>query len=212
MKSEEAKEFTKYYQKKRVTRTYDKQREGNQYRINKRKIELRHFLDLLDKKDNEKVLEIGCSNGFLTQHLGKVVAIDTSKDMLKFAHSKNSFANCIYGDMFKLNFKRKSFDKIVTMRVWNHLDKTDLIKALRESKKVLKNNGYLIFDVEEKNWLRRFVGFFYKHITGITGFKIYQYSLNEIKEILNDEGFEIKQIRFLKHRIGRQIVLRAKLK
>jgi len=31
------------------------------------------------------------------------------------------------------------------------------------------------------------------------------------KEILNNEGFEIKQIRFLKHRVGRQIVLRAKL-
>jgi len=212
MKSRETQEFTKYYQQKKVTGTYDKQREGNLYRKRKRQIELKHFLDLIDKKNKDKVLELGCSSGFLTEHLGKVTAIDTSKDMLGVAHSKNPKAKCIPGDMFELSFKNQFFDKVVTMRVWNHLNEQDLRKAIRESKRVLKDNGYLIFDAEEKNWLRKIMAFFYQNITRITGFKIYQYSLREINKILNQEGFKIESVRFLKHKVGRQIILRAKLK
>ena len=212
MKSKETEEFTKYYQQKKVTSTYDKQRESNLYRKKKRQSELKHFLDLIDKKNNEKVLELGCSSGFLTEHLGEVTAIDTSEGMLETAHSKNPKAKCIYGDMFELPFKNNFFDKIVTMRVWNHLNKEDLRRAISESKRVLKIGGYLIFDIEEKNLLRKMVAVIYQAITRITGFRIYQYSLEEINRILNQEGFKIENIKFLKHKIGRQIILKNKLK
>jgi ubiquinone/menaquinone biosynthesis C-methylase UbiE len=210
IKSKETEEFTKYYQQDKVTGTYDAQREGNKYRKNKRKIELKIFLDLIDKKDGEEVLELGCSSGFLTEHLGKVTAIDTSEDMLKIAHSKNPKSKCIPGDMFNIPFEDNTFDKVVTMRVWNHLNEDDLRKAIKESRRVLKPNGYLIFDAEEKSILRRIVGFFYQKITRVTGFKIYQYSIKDIKNILNEEAFNVESIQFLKHRVGRQIVFKAR--
>ena len=209
-KSKEANEFTEYYQQKKVTGTYDTQREASKYRKEKRKKELRFFLELLNKKDKEKVLELGCSSGFLTQHLGKVTAIDTSEGMLGIAHSKNPDAKCVSGDMFKLQFEDESFDKVVTMRVWNHLDETDLRNAMRESKRVLKKNGVLVFDIEEKNFLRKIVAKIYQSVTRITGFKIYQYSLNELRKILKEEGFKIESGRFLKHRIGRQMIFRVR--
>jgi ubiquinone/menaquinone biosynthesis C-methylase UbiE len=211
MKSKKSQEFTKYYQQKKVTGTYDAQREGNTYRIRKRGKELKIFLELIDKGPNEEVLELGCSSGFLTKHLGKVTAIDTSEDMLELAHSKNPLSKCIPGDMFELQFPENSFDKVTTMRVWNHLDRIDLIKAIKESKRVLKKGGYLIFDAEEKNWLRKIIAFWYQTLTGITGFKIYQYSLKEIKKILHSEGFKIEKIKALQHRVGRQLIFRAKL-
>ena len=157
MKSKDTQKFTRYYQEKRVTGTYDSQREGNKYRREKRALELKCFLELLDKKGKEKVLELGCSSGFLTKHLGEVTAIDTSKDMLEIAHNKNPDSKCIYADMFELPFKDNSFDKVITMRVWNHLNKIDLIKAIRESKRVLKRGGYLIFDAEDKSLDRKSV-------------------------------------------------------
>ncbi len=210
MKSQDAQAFTEYYRQKKVTGTYDAQREGNAYRRAKRAVELKHFLELIDKRKNEKVLELGCSSGFLTEHLGKVTAIDTSTGMLEIARSKNPLAKCIPGDMFDLQFKNGEFDKVVTMRVWNHLNEEDLRNAIRQARKVLKNNGRLIFDAEEYNVLRKIVAFFYQKITGITGYKIYQYSLNEINKILKEEGFVIETTRFLKHRVGRQIILRAR--
>jgi ubiquinone/menaquinone biosynthesis C-methylase UbiE len=211
MKSKEAQEFTEYYRRKNVTGTYDVQREGNRYRKNKREKELGIFLNFLDKKSGEKVLELGCSSGFLTKHLGEVTAIDTSTGMLEVAHSKNPKARCLSGDMFKMDFEDNSFDKIITMRVWNHLDQTDFERALKEVKRVLKPNGIFVFDMEDRSWLRVFVSFFYKRIFRTTGFKIYQYSLGELKKTLASAGFKIEKIGFLRHRIGRQIVMRTRL-
>lgn len=211
MKSKDAAKFSEYYKKDRVTKTYDSQRQANRYRVEKRKRELKNFLDLIGKKTNDKVLELGCSSGFLTEHLGEVTAIDTSEGMLEIANKKNPKAKCIVADMFELPFKNDSFDKVVTMRVWNHLDENDLKRAIREAKRVLKNQGYLIFDAEEKFWLRKIIAIVYQKLTRITGYKIYQYSFKELKKILGEEGFVIERIRFLKHRVGRQIILRTRL-
>ena len=204
-------EFKRYYQKEKVTSSYTTQRMGNKYRRKKREEELKIFLGLLDKKDGEKVLEVGSSNGFLTEHLGKdVTAIDTSKEMLKFTKEKNPEAEVIEADMFKLPFKKKTFDKVVVMRVWNHLNEEDLRLVLRESKRVLKNGGHLIFDMEEKSWLRRFIHFFYKKLFGVTGFNIYQYSIGKMTYILSSENFFLEKHKELNHRIGRQIIWRIR--
>jgi len=211
MKSKDTAAFTEYYRQKNVTGTYDSQREATEYRRRKRALELKYFLDLIGKQEKENVLELGCSSGFLTKYLGKVTAIDTSEGMLETARKKNPLAKCIPADMFELPFKDGLFDKVVTMRVWNHLNEADLRKAIRESRRVLKKRGYLIFDAEEKSMIRRFVGFFYKMIFRPTGYTIYQYSLPELKKILWQEGFKIEKIRILKHRVGRQILLRNQL-
>jgi ubiquinone/menaquinone biosynthesis C-methylase UbiE len=211
MKSEDTKKFTEYYREKNVTGTYDNQREATDYRRRKRALELKHFLDLIDKKDKDNVLELGCSSGFLTKYLGKVTAIDTSEVMLKIAHNKNPSADCIHADMFEMPFKNDTFHKVVTMRVWNHLNEEDLRKAINEVKRVLKPNGFLIFDMEEKNALRRFVGYFYQKMFKTTGYKIYQYTVPEIRKILDEEGFKILDGRTLKHKVGRQVILRSRL-
>lgn len=200
--------FKEYYQQNKVSATYDKQREGNKYRRKKRELELKYFLELLDVNPNDDILELGCSSGFLTEHLGKVTAIDTSTNMLDITRKKNPKATCLEGDMFDLKFNKK-FNKVVTMRVWNHLDIEDLARALEQVNCVLKSRGVLVFDAEESNLLRRIVAYFYQTITGITGFKIYQYSLGELIELLHSKGFEIEKVRFLNHRIGRQIILRC---
>jgi len=211
MKSRDTQKFTEYYRQQHVTGTYDNQREATEYRRRKRALELRHFLDLIDKKEGEKVLELGCSSGFLTKYLGKVTAIDTSEGMLKIAHSKNPSAKCIHADMFSLPFNDKSFDKVVTMRVWNHLNEEDLRKVIKESKRVLKKGGYLIFDIEEKSIMRTIVSKIYQFLFKPTGYTIYQYSLNETRKILADEGFKIVDGKTIKHRVGRQIVLKNRL-
>lgn len=210
-KSEDTQKFTEYYRQKHVTGTYDRQREGTEYRRRKRALELKYFLDLIDKREKEKVLELGCSSGFLTKYLGKVTAIDTSEDMLKITYGKNPSAKCISADMFEMPFKDKSFDKVVTMRVWNHLNEEDLRRALREVKRVLKSEGHLIFDMEEKSTIRKIVSVFYKWLFRPTGYLIYQYTLPEMRKILNEEGFKIIKARVLKHRVGKQYILKMQL-
>lgn len=210
MAKESKEKFKEYYKKENVTGTYDKQREGSLYRRKKREKELKIFLELLDKKEGEEVLELGVSSGALTKYLGKCIAIDTNQEMLKLTKQKNPQAQCICADMFKLPFQDKIFNSVVTIRVWTHLNERELRDAIRESRRVLKDGGILVFDVEEHNPLRRVVHFFYKRLFRITGYKIYPYRLSHITKIVTEEGFMVEQIKFLKHRIGRQIILRAR--
>ena len=209
MKNKE--DFKDYYKKKEVTGSYDSQREATEYRRIKRKNELLIFLDLINKKEGDDVLEIGCSSGVLTKYLGNVTAIDTSLDMLKLAKKKNPKATLFEADMFRIDklFEEEGLDTIVTQRVWNHLKEEELREMMKKSFKILKKKGYLIFDIESKNWLRRTIHLFYKKIFRITGFKIYQYSYEEIKKILEDEGFKLKRIEYLKHRVGNQMIFKA---
>ena len=203
--------FKEYYKKKDVTTTYDSQRLGTEYRRNKREKELEIFLRFLDKEEEDEILELGCSSGFLTKYLGKkVTAIDTSREMLEIVRNKSPWAKCLVADMFELPFRDKAFHKVITMRVWTHLNENDLRLVLNESKRVLKPKGIVVFDIEEKNWIRKLVNFFYKRIFKITGFKIYQYSLKKIKIILEEKGFTLERVGYLKHRIGRQIILKIK--
>lgn len=201
--------FKEYYLQKQVYSTYDKQREGSLYRKKKRQKELNIFLELINKQPKDNILEIGCSSGFLTMHLGKCTAIDTNAAMLKLAKKKNPLAKYFVMDMFKMTFLPNSFDKIVTMRVWTHLNKKNLQRILKKTHKLLKENGSLIFDIEDKNILRQFIRFFYKRLFKITGYKVYQYSYKEIKELLEKNDFEIVEHRVLKHKIGRQIIYKA---
>lgn len=203
-------EFKEYYKKEDVTSTYDTQREGTKYRKAKRKRELQIFLDLLNKKDEDNVLELGCSSGFLTQHLGKVTAIDTSKEMLKITKQKNPQAKVLEADMFKLPFEDNSFNKVVIIRVWGHLSRIELKDALKEARRVLQKEGILVFDLEEFSILRIIINFFYKKFFRIKGYKNYRWSIKEATKILNEEGFIVDEIRFLKHKIGRQFVMRGK--
>jgi 2-polyprenyl-3-methyl-5-hydroxy-6-metoxy-1,4-benzoquinol methylase len=123
--------FKEYYKDNEVTGTYHDQRSKTKYRRTKRQLELKHFLDLLDKKGKEKVIELGCSGGFLTDHLGDCTAIDTSFGMLKITKERNPKAKVKEADMFELPYKDKSFDKVVTMRVWAHLPEEELVTAVK---------------------------------------------------------------------------------
>ena len=206
--------FSEYYKRKDVTSTYESQREGSDYRKHKRYIELGVILEFLDKKPKDKLLEIGCSSGFLTKHLGKVTAIDTSGGMIKIARRRNPEATIFLSDMFKLPspFWEKSFDKVVTMRVFTHLDEKDLRKMLKNIKKVLKPKGIIIFDRELFSPLRTFVHFFYGRIFKIKGYKVYRYREEKIRKIIDEEGFDLIDTDYVKGRVGKQMFFKARKK
>lgn len=211
-------EFKKYYQKKEVTSTYIDQRMATQYRRDKRAKEFRIFLDLLNKKPGEKVLEIGASGGCLTKFLGKVIALNISKEMLRTIKEKNPEAKLVCSDMFKLPkpFKPASFDKIVSVRVMTHLKQDELLKVLKKINLTLKDNGRLVFDLEEYSIIRQIARLIYTHIFNIfrknkiLGYPVYQYKLFQAIEILHKAKFEVIGLEFLPHKVGRQIMFLAR--
>ncbi len=107
-------------------------------------------LDDLGVTANEAIVDVGCGTGNLTQALlnklsqaGRVLAIDTSNEMVKRATDKISDPRVEWhvGDASHMLIKDSSVDRIICFSVWPHFE--DLDAVIEEFKRVLRERGAL---------------------------------------------------------------------
>jgi len=93
-----------------------------------------------------KILDVACGPGHDTDYLTKkgfdCLGIDLSEKMIRFA-KKNYQGKFRVMDFFHLDFKRGSFNGIWCSSALVHVDKDDLVKLLKNFKKLLRKNGIL---------------------------------------------------------------------
>lgn len=109
------------------------------------------FKRILGNVKGKKILDVGCGNGslsfFLAQNEADVIGIDLSSNFIEFCQVEAKKLGLIVD--FKVmnaqipDFKENFFDIIVGSRVIHHLPNIDLF--LRECKRLLKKNGYIVF-------------------------------------------------------------------
>lgn len=115
--------------------------------------------------ENSKVLEIGCTNGFSSIEINKlincnVIGIDINKNSVENANKKitengldSQKISFEYGNAEDLRFKDNEFDLIICGNAMSFV--TNKIKAIDELKRVLKPNGFIsivpIWYVENPN-------------------------------------------------------------
>lgn len=112
----------------------------------------RDFLEKLKiETKTKKVLDFGCGIGNLTERVinfnpKKVVAVDISDEAIKKAKDKPNVKNknieFRVENCEKLNLNSNSFDLAYGSGILHHLD---LNKSLREIKRILKDDGKIIF-------------------------------------------------------------------
>lgn len=164
-------------------------------------IEKQWYLSGLDK--NDIVLDLGCGNGYQTikaaQKCKKIIGLDKNTQNLNIAKkmSKDKKINNIQFKELdlekKLIFKNNYFDKVLILDILEHLNNRG--QFLSEIKRVLKPGGigFLSLPNKDTSW---------KKIQKKTGINYYtdpdhkiEYSLNQIKKILNKAGFKILSIK-----------------
>lgn len=99
------------------------------------------------KKNNLKILDVGCGTGgtmLALQQYGKVWGIDISKLCIDYC-KKNGLKNVQIAGATKLPFKENTFDIVLMLDVIEHVKNDN--KAMAEAKRVLKPNGLLLITI-----------------------------------------------------------------
>lgn len=124
--------------------TYDENRFDNTYGhfIDS---EERHVLNrLLTGKEN-KVLEIACGTGRLLDYAG--YGIDASEKMLTIARQKFPKTDLQQSLGQSTPFNDAYFDAVYSFHLMMHLEQEDIYGIIKESHRILKPKGRLIFDI-----------------------------------------------------------------
>jgi 2-polyprenyl-3-methyl-5-hydroxy-6-metoxy-1,4-benzoquinol methylase len=112
------------------------------------------FKKFVGEVDNKKILDLGCGEGYNTRIFAKqgakMTGIDISSQMIAHAvsHEKNKplgidYQITSFSDLSI--FKSNSFDTIISTMAL--MDSPDYDNAMKESFRVLKNNGKIFFSI-----------------------------------------------------------------
>ncbi len=140
--------------------------------------------NLANKK--QKILDVGCGTGKNLEtfsKFGEVIGIDNSIDAINFCKKRGFKA--IKGDIEKMPFKSNFFDAVTALDVLEHVDD---VKALKEIKRVLNQDGILIITVPAFSWLwsKWDEVLFHKR----------RYSAKSLKKVLTQNGFKVSKISY----------------
>ena len=124
---------------------------------NRKQLEFVESIKKINSK--EKMLDIGCATGKLTELLGEktrnIVGIDLDKELLKEAKEKHPNLNFENMNMLKINekFEENSFDRVVSFgNTLVHLDSREEVEEFfQKVYKTLKFNGFFIVQIINYN-------------------------------------------------------------
>lgn len=170
----------------------------------------RRIIEETSPQPEEKIIDLGCGTGyylFLLSNLGINLnltgfdyddkAMSEAKDLLS-----NKKIEFITGDLHKMPFKDKSFDKAVMSEVLEHVEDDE--QVLKEVYRILKKGGTLVISVPSLNYpffwdpinwiLQKFIGIHIKtgFFSGIWSGHLRLYFLPDLKKKFESVGFKIE--------------------
>ena len=124
---------------------------------NRKQLEFVESIKKINSK--EKMLDIGCATGNLTELLGEktrnIIGIDLDKELLKEAKDKHPNLNFENMNMLEVNekFEENSFDRVVSFgNTLVHLDSREEVEEFfQKVYKTLKFNGFFIVQIINYN-------------------------------------------------------------
>ena len=133
--------YNKFNEDKRLTRRHG---------IVEYTVAMKYINDYLEKMNNPKIIDIGAGTGKYSIELSNrgydVTAVELVKHNLRVIEKNNKDIKVILGNAINLNkIKDKSYDLVLLFGPLYHLISQDeKVKALKEAKRVLKDDGILM--------------------------------------------------------------------
>ena len=187
-------EIKEFYEAKAVAEEYIRTRFTRPLGKVQHTRQVQYLNEVIQKRGVQDVLEIACGPARLTAEVKGFesgYAVDNSKEMLKIAEERvDSDSNWTFykQDAFDLDLGRR-FDLAYSFRFIRHFEKVERGEIYRQIRKVLKDDGLLIFDAV----CYRFPGFSVSHKTNGKP-KIYDKIYRDEQELsaeLEQSGFSL---------------------
>lgn len=124
------------------------------------------------------MIDIGCGNHKVKGSIGVDIKKTSEVDIL--------------ASVYELPFEDKTFDVAYLHEVIEHLDNPK--KALKEIRRILKDDGILHITTPNSQYLFRLVRLFFNIKPKVDSEHINSWSLGELENLLRDSGFKIKSI------------------
>lgn len=127
------------------------------------RLRLKQVLKMVQPRAGEKILDLGCASGAISDFCGKfganVTGIDLSSSGIKYAKKKFERENVAFAvaDVSSIEIaKDGSFDKAVAADFIEHIDKNIFDKMLKEVNRILKTGGTIsIYTPNPKHLIER---------------------------------------------------------
>jgi SAM-dependent methyltransferase len=129
--------------------------------INKNEYPLKYAIKTINYQDKEqKILEAGCGAGRILKYFYykkyNITGIDFIECAIKKIINSDKKINAFRDDILKTRFKNEEFDTILAFGLYHNFQKSNFIKALIETKRILKQGGILCFSFRSDN-LQNFI-------------------------------------------------------
>jgi ubiquinone/menaquinone biosynthesis C-methylase UbiE len=122
----------------------------------------KQIIDLLDLKNGQRLLDVGCGTGSLLVIAKKMypmidmIGVDIDQKILEIAKHKSRIQkleiNFVLSGSENMRFAKETFDVVVSSLVFHHLPTNIKIVTLTEIYRILKPNGkFLLVDFGNKN-------------------------------------------------------------
>ncbi|MDE6967368.1 MAG: class I SAM-dependent methyltransferase [Clostridia bacterium] len=113
-----------------------------------------------------KVVELGCGSGAFTDYLiksaDKIIAVDSSKEMLEIAIQNNyknrNYIQFVNDDLKNFAPPTKVNSVVAVCDCFNYISHEDIAGVFEKIKNYLKSDGYFVFDISTEHKLRNLLG------------------------------------------------------
>lgn len=141
------------------------------------------FQRYISKKD--VVLDAGCGYGEFINNIicGKKIAVDLNSQTKKYL---NKDVNYHHGSTTEMPFiKTGSINKIFVSNFFEHLEKKDILKTIKEFKRILKDRGEVLVLQPNIRFCQKDYWMFFDHITALDD--------RVLEEVFSTHGFKLKK-------------------
>lgn len=147
---------------------------------------------------SQSILDVGCASGWFLNELSKkfphalYTGVDVYENAIKFGQKQYKHLAFLQADGHALPFQEKSFDVVICNEVLEHV--LDPMKVLSEIRRVLKNNGIAIIEMDTGNFLFKIVWYWWTHLRNCVwkDAHIQTFNIHILENYIIKSGFTIK--------------------